>query len=194
MQETWVQSLGWQDPMEEEMATHSSILAWKIPWTEKPSKLQSMGSQRVRHDRARTHARSSNNTSEYTTETIESRILKWYMYTSVHSSIIHNSPHTHDGNEKVSLFTVTRDHVWLVTLHTRVSPAQLPPIQHQTWILSNSLTPVYQGTAKNPVRIFQLQYENGKFTLHFSPWYFCFRGYMDAYQSKSAKLGSQGTL
>ena len=50
MQETQVQSLGWEDPLEEEMATHSSILAWKIPWTEEPGKLQSMGSQRVRHD------------------------------------------------------------------------------------------------------------------------------------------------
>ena len=50
MQETWVQSLGQEDPLEKEMATHSSILAWKIPWTEKPVGLQSMGSQRVRHD------------------------------------------------------------------------------------------------------------------------------------------------
>ena len=50
MQETWVRSLGWEDPMEEEMATHSSILAWKIPWTEEPGGLQSMGSQRVGHD------------------------------------------------------------------------------------------------------------------------------------------------
>ena len=50
MQETRVQSLGQEDPLEKEMATHSSILAWKIPWTEKPSKLQSMGSQRVGHD------------------------------------------------------------------------------------------------------------------------------------------------
>jgi len=49
MRETWVQSLGQEDPLEKEMATHSSILAWEIPWTEKPSKLQSMGSQRVRH-------------------------------------------------------------------------------------------------------------------------------------------------
>ena len=47
--ETWVRSLGWEDPLEKEMATHSSILAWKIPWTEEPSRLQSMGSQRVRH-------------------------------------------------------------------------------------------------------------------------------------------------
>ena len=50
MQETWVRSLGQEDPLEKEMATHSSTLAWKIPWTEKPGRLQSMGSQRVRHD------------------------------------------------------------------------------------------------------------------------------------------------
>ena len=50
MQETWVQSLGWEDLLEKEMATHSSILAWKIPWTEEPGRLQSMGSQRVGHD------------------------------------------------------------------------------------------------------------------------------------------------
>ena len=48
--ETQVGSLGQEDPLEKEMATHSSILAWKIPWTEEPSKLQSMGSQRVGHD------------------------------------------------------------------------------------------------------------------------------------------------
>ena len=46
----WVQSLGWEDPLEEEMATYSSILAWKIPQTEEPGGLQSVGSQRVRHD------------------------------------------------------------------------------------------------------------------------------------------------
>ena len=50
MQETWVQSLGWEDPLEKEMATHSSILAWRIPWTEEPGGLQSTGSQRVGHD------------------------------------------------------------------------------------------------------------------------------------------------
>ena len=49
-QETWVQSLGQEDPLEKEMATHSSILAWRIPWTEEPGGLQSMGSQRVKHD------------------------------------------------------------------------------------------------------------------------------------------------
>ena len=50
MQETWVQSLGQEDPMEEEIATHSSILSWRIPWTEEPGRLQFMGLQRVRHD------------------------------------------------------------------------------------------------------------------------------------------------
>ena len=48
--ETWVQSLGQEDPLKKKMATHSSILAWKIPWTEKLGRLQSMGSQRVRQD------------------------------------------------------------------------------------------------------------------------------------------------
>ena len=47
MQETQFRSLGWEDPLEKEMATHSSTLAWKIPWTEEPGRLQSMGSQRV---------------------------------------------------------------------------------------------------------------------------------------------------
>ena len=50
MQETRVQSLGWEDPLEKEMAIHSSTIAWKIPWTEEPGRLQSVGSQRVGHD------------------------------------------------------------------------------------------------------------------------------------------------
>ena len=50
MREMWVRSLSWEDPLEQEMATHSSILAWRIPWREEPSRLQSMGSQRVEHD------------------------------------------------------------------------------------------------------------------------------------------------
>ena len=50
MRETWVRSLGWEDPLEKGMATHSSLLAWRIPWTEDPDRLQSMGSQRVGHD------------------------------------------------------------------------------------------------------------------------------------------------
>ena len=50
MQDTWIQSLGQEDPLEKEMATYSSILAWRIPWTEEPCGLYSMGSQRVGHD------------------------------------------------------------------------------------------------------------------------------------------------
>ena len=52
MQETWAQSLGWEDPLEKEMSTHPSILAWEIPWTEEPGGLQSMELQRVGHDLA----------------------------------------------------------------------------------------------------------------------------------------------
>ena len=50
MQETQIQSLGWEDPLEKEMTTHSNILAWRIPWTEEPGGLQFMGSHRVGHD------------------------------------------------------------------------------------------------------------------------------------------------
>ena len=52
MLETRVRSLGWEDPLEKEMAIHSRTIAWKIPWTEEPGRLQSMGSQRVGHDGA----------------------------------------------------------------------------------------------------------------------------------------------
>ena len=57
-QETRVQSLGWEDPLEKEMATHSSILAWRIPWTEEPGGLQSTGLQSVGQDRATSHTHS----------------------------------------------------------------------------------------------------------------------------------------
>ena len=50
MWETWVRSLGWEDPLEKGTATHSSVLAWRTPWTEEPGGLQSFGLQRVRHD------------------------------------------------------------------------------------------------------------------------------------------------
>ena len=55
VQEIWVLSRGWKDPLEKEMATHSSILAWEIPWTKEPGRLQSMGSQRVGHNSAPKH-------------------------------------------------------------------------------------------------------------------------------------------
>ena len=55
MQETWVQSLGWEDPLQKEIGTHSSILAWEIPWTEEPSRLQSKGSQELDTTRGLNH-------------------------------------------------------------------------------------------------------------------------------------------
>jgi len=57
VRETRVRSLGWEDPLEKEMATHSSTLVWKIPWTEEPGRLQFMGLQRVGHDRATSRSR-----------------------------------------------------------------------------------------------------------------------------------------
>ena len=60
MQETWVQSLGWEDPLKKEMATHSSILAWEISWTEEPGRIQSMGSLGVRHNLATEQQQYSN--------------------------------------------------------------------------------------------------------------------------------------
>ena len=64
MQETQVQSLGWEDPLEKQMAIHSSILAWEIPWTEEPGRVQSMGSQRVGHDRGtNTHTHTHTHTT-----------------------------------------------------------------------------------------------------------------------------------
>ena len=50
MRETWVQALGWEDPLEKQTVIHSRTIAWKVPWTEEPGRLQSMGSQRVGHD------------------------------------------------------------------------------------------------------------------------------------------------
>ena len=66
MQETWVPSLGQEDPLEEGMATHSNILAWRIPWTEEPGGLQSVGSQTVRHDmHTHTHTHTHTPHSQY---------------------------------------------------------------------------------------------------------------------------------
>ena len=69
MQKTWVQSLGWEDPLEKRMATHSSILAWRTPWTEEPGQLQSMGLQRIGHDlgtNTYTHTRTHTHTHTHT--------------------------------------------------------------------------------------------------------------------------------
>ena len=85
MPETWVQSLGQEDPLEKGMATHSSILSWRIPWTEEPGKLQSMGSQRVGHDWAtntHTHTKFKNRQSlsimiEIRIEVTSGKVFGW---------------------------------------------------------------------------------------------------------------------
>ena len=64
IQETWASSLGWEDPLEKGKATHSSILAWRIPWTEEPAGLQSTGSQRVRHVGYSPRGRKESDTTE----------------------------------------------------------------------------------------------------------------------------------
>ena len=64
IRETWVRSLGWEDTLEKGMVTHSSMLAWRIPWTEKPGGLQSMGSKRVGHD-SHTHTHTHTHTYTY---------------------------------------------------------------------------------------------------------------------------------
>ena len=79
MQETWVQSLGQEDVLEKKMVTYSSILAWKIPWTEEPGKLQSMGSQRVGHGGATSFSLSLSFTHTYML------CVCVYVYSSIYS-------------------------------------------------------------------------------------------------------------
>ena len=100
IQETWVQSLGWEGPLEKEMATCFSILTWKIPWTEEPDRLQSLGSQRVRHD--------------------------WeciYIHTHTHTQIVmqHRRKGTLPDCEPVTCFiTVSPEEIMLELKHTGV--------------------------------------------------------------------------
>ena len=92
MRETRVQSLGWDNPLEKEMATHSSTLAWKIPWIEEPGRLQSMGSQRVRRDWATSqcqlHAADTNS------HLLATHIARYYgkFHTLIISFTLHNNP------------------------------------------------------------------------------------------------------
>ena len=72
-QEMHVWSLGWEDPLEKELATHSSIFAWEIPWKEEPGGLQSMGSQRVRHNLENNNKGLQNETKQ----TVGVRIINW---------------------------------------------------------------------------------------------------------------------
>ena len=94
MQETWVWSLGWEDPLEKEMATHSSILAWRIPWMEEPGGLQSMVSQRVRHDWATslTHSAIISRVTMHSLDVLLSRLEP--VYCSMSGSLLLLDLHT----------------------------------------------------------------------------------------------------
>ena len=102
MWETWIRSLGWEDPLKEVMATHSSILAWRIPWTEQPGRLQSMGSQRVKHNWATQHTLiiyPNKNRKEL-------RERNWHMPEAEkwEGKTVHRQKHTeHEGQEGLSV-------------------------------------------------------------------------------------------
>ena len=85
MQEMQVQSLSWKDPLEKEMETHSSILTWEIPWTEEPGRLQSVGSQRVRHNLE---------TEQQQQQTQKTKQCA-YMHTHTHTHFCAAPAHTH---------------------------------------------------------------------------------------------------
>ena len=93
MQETWVHSLGWEDPLEKEMATHSSILAWRIPWTEEPGR--STGSQRVGHDWATSLTHSLLVT--YYCSNVSTGLVVWNKTNSSYSYAIQKSEMSHTG-------------------------------------------------------------------------------------------------
>ena len=80
MKEIWVPSLGWEDPLEKGMATHSSILAWRIPWTEEPGGLQYMGSQRVGCDWVHTHTHT--HTQDFESGSEEDVVFLWLNFPS----------------------------------------------------------------------------------------------------------------
>ena len=90
MQETRVRSLGWEDPLQKEMATHFSILAWRIPWTEKTGGLQSMGSQRIRHNLA--------TKLPTTSENKDSNLQRKYSPPQVSSKFFSRNPSSQEKN------------------------------------------------------------------------------------------------
>ena len=90
MQEMWVQSLGQENPLEKEMVTHSSILVWKIPWTEKPGGLQCMGLQRVGHDLATEHEHVDKKTKYFTfSKEISKKLIIKHLKSKNHFIIVY---------------------------------------------------------------------------------------------------------
>ena len=109
MQETGVRSLSWEDPLEKGMATHSSILAWRIPWTETPGRLQSMGLHRVRHNWAtNTHKIWNHPKCPSTDEWIKKM---WYTHTHtyIYTHTYRRMPLNHTKNEILPFATTQMD-------------------------------------------------------------------------------------
>ena len=90
MRETWVRSLGWEDPLEEGMATHSSILAWRIPWAEEPEGLQSMELKRVGHDWATEHSTRPDPADRHPSSFLGGQSL-WLWHLFLHGNFISRS-------------------------------------------------------------------------------------------------------
>ena len=114
MQQTWVWSLGWEDPLEKEMATPSSILAWRISWTEEPGRLQSMGSQRVGHTWVFTFRILSTSLHPPSFWSFELKSLLWTWNTKYFAplSIIHTLAQALEIHHCLSLHRML-SHVWL---------------------------------------------------------------------------------
>ena len=126
VQETWVWSLGWEDLLEKEMAIHSSILAWRIPWTEEPGGLQSMGSQRARHDWARVHA------PTHILQGLGKRMHWWVAEPSSFSTIVSKQCHPHKPEHKYLPLNAT-------TEKESPSPGCQPPLHHYLEFPSNGI-------------------------------------------------------
>ena len=149
MQETWVQSLGWEDPLEKEMATHSSILSWKIPWTEEPGRLQNTGSQRVGHDRATeythiyTHTHPARNSFSYWITAL--------MHTSFLPGLQHwcACAHTHSTPPKKPLFLL--DYSTDAHVHTHTAPPTRNPFSY--WITALMQLFLSVASAQHPVKL-----------------------------------------
>ena len=129
MQETWVQSLGWEDLLEKRLATHSSILAWRIPWTEEPGGLQSMGLQRVGHDWV-----TKFQFYPVSFVVIEVKLIDCCLW-ATHDGNLGDGSQCDENLQRTSLFPTTQN----LLLHKKINPSQLSSIEEPSGL--HVLTP-----------------------------------------------------